>query len=789
MKLSGVIAGIRYLARIAREAKKPLVINVSLGHQQHPHNGTALVSKAVDEVSGPGVVVCCSAGNEGSTLIRAGADVSRAETTIPCNYGFYRNYDAFNVYGWYSGEGEIEIAFEAPSGKRTQFLGPVSNDKPFLSEELDGWDSDLYHMVDPRNGDHYIGVRATPPQNVEKKRWFWKLVLRGKQDSVLSVTRVDVWCIGDVYLVGPGARTTMTVCAPADADSAIAAGAYITRKKWTDINRLDWQYSSYTENGMAPFSSQGPRRDHVAKPDVVAPGAVIVSCLSSTVAEKPDSEDTLTPPTSSAAARASPPRSSPGSRPCCCRRTPSSTRPRSGASSPIEREALSSTTRMSGDQGSSTSARCDRTADFRKGTTMKIHWLSGSALTPGYLDGSDTIRIASADLGSSASPTPTTYQKESGYPSWGHPTVAMNIPVYDSEYNRVYCGDFNNPGVREFNPSDAKYLGNVLIPHQGFYYSVSCVAMAFGANQPSDLKGRLYAARSDVSRPAWDMEEKLILMIAKPDNKENLRSKNKTAPATWRIRIGKETYIPDMALTSDGKMLYLLIYNAQWTGTEAIARCEVPSNKRSTEEGDLDRGVEAPELLTGVVRYSSVDNPCWITISGDDKYAMVTRSKPTKGTESQTATLLNLSKGEQRTVTLPSGAMSFGKPVFAGKMCYFFLNENNEQNNLGHFRKIAAVDVTKPTATPVVLSNTAKEESVLGYGVNAKGDKLYVLRMTYVDENNWPRLQIYTDEYDALNPSTTPTKTWTHSPGPKASKFGEGFLCDWFGKFYMPYFQ
>nr|WP_246300194.1 S8 family serine peptidase [Actinopolyspora biskrensis] len=289
---SGVIAGIRYLARIAKEAKKPLVINLSIGRQMHPHDGTDLMSMAVDEASGPGVVVCCSAGNDGSSPIHTEANVGPHEVTIPCNYGFYDQYGYFCVNGWYSGTDEIEFALEASNGARTPFQGLIKAGKPYTSHKLDEWEVYLAHGVDARNKDNYIATTVIPPSDAEKKRSFWKLVLRGKSLSKPMITHLDVWCRGDVYLAGPGDHTKMTIDAPGDASKAITVGAYITRKKWTDIKQLDWQYSSYTENAMAPFSSQGPLRNGTEKPNVAAPGAVIVSCLSSTVAEKPASEDT-----------------------------------------------------------------------------------------------------------------------------------------------------------------------------------------------------------------------------------------------------------------------------------------------------------------------------------------------------------------------------------------------------------------------------------------------------------------------------------------------------------------
>ncbi|MBB5158802.1 hypothetical protein BJ970_006401 [Saccharopolyspora phatthalungensis] len=54
--------------------------------------------------------------------------MSKDETSIPCNYGFDKKYGSFGVFGWYAGKDEIEIAFEAPSGKRTPLQSVITRE-------------------------------------------------------------------------------------------------------------------------------------------------------------------------------------------------------------------------------------------------------------------------------------------------------------------------------------------------------------------------------------------------------------------------------------------------------------------------------------------------------------------------------------------------------------------------------------------------------------------------------------------------------------------------------------
>ena len=70
-----------------------------------------------------------------------------------------------------------------------------------------------------------------------------------------------------------------TIGSPAIANGAIAVGAWVHRNSWTDFNGTA-QGTGETVNTLATFSSLGPRIDGLRKPEVVAPGAAVISLLS-----------------------------------------------------------------------------------------------------------------------------------------------------------------------------------------------------------------------------------------------------------------------------------------------------------------------------------------------------------------------------------------------------------------------------------------------------------------------------------------------------------------------------
>lgn len=73
-----------------------------------------------------------------------------------------------------------------------------------------------------------------------------------------------------------------TVTAPADADGAIAVGAWVHRASWTNYQGSSFRFTNLSSaNVLADFSSLGPRIDGRMKPDLVAPGAATISARDS----------------------------------------------------------------------------------------------------------------------------------------------------------------------------------------------------------------------------------------------------------------------------------------------------------------------------------------------------------------------------------------------------------------------------------------------------------------------------------------------------------------------------
>ncbi|MFF2773807.1 S8 family serine peptidase [Streptomyces sp. NPDC058052] len=283
-----IIDGIQYVFRLADEFDLPAVVNLSLGGHADPHDGTDVMSLAIEEESGPGRIVCCAAGNEGEDDIHARLAVAQGATlSVPCHPGRVGGFpDLFWLNGWYAGGDRLEVAVASPSGDSTDFQPVLTAGSPVRAYELaDGVVQIVTPGPDPANGDHnfFVTVEPTAPVPVAGARW--RLVLRGADVGGQSC-RADVWILGRQeaqpapQFSGPAVQDALKIGSPGAATSAITVAASTTRTEWRDIDGTQHLATWLVADDIAGFSSEGPRRDGMPKPDVTAPGAMIVSALS-----------------------------------------------------------------------------------------------------------------------------------------------------------------------------------------------------------------------------------------------------------------------------------------------------------------------------------------------------------------------------------------------------------------------------------------------------------------------------------------------------------------------------
>ncbi len=249
----------------ARDFYNADVITMSYGGWSTHHDGTSQTSQAVDYAVSQGAVVFISAGNEANDAQHYSGTVPASDSTpfIQVNVTGAVGNDTtlwFNLV-WYDGLGTNNVL----SG---QFYDSTPN--PIVT--YNDTQSESSRGTEAR--EFYIGTSST--HSAAGNGTYWVEVTNASGAS--QDFHLYVWIAGGGSVTFASPDRDYTISSPAEADSAIAVGAYVTKDEFTDYKGV-YHTLAETVDTIASFSSRGPRVDTGApsKPNIVAPGSVLVS--------------------------------------------------------------------------------------------------------------------------------------------------------------------------------------------------------------------------------------------------------------------------------------------------------------------------------------------------------------------------------------------------------------------------------------------------------------------------------------------------------------------------------
>jgi subtilisin family serine protease len=291
---TSIADGVRYVFDQADRLGRPAVVNLSLGGHWDPHDGTDDLSAAIDALTGAGRIVVAAAGNEGEDPIHAAVTVpggSEAEVpfqTVPSTQPAAPQWVVLN--GWYPGAAPLEVSVQTPAGDVTPFQAMIAGASPVRNYQ---YNTARVRVTTPPaavnpNGDYQVLVEILPgPFNSRVQGGRWRLRFRNPGQAPV---RVDVWSLVDgdapAAIQSPAVSDDMKVGSPGAAASVVTVGAYTTRNQWVDAGGSPHGVGLALDN-ICAFSSPGPLRTGAQKPDVTAPGAMIISCRSASANPTP----------------------------------------------------------------------------------------------------------------------------------------------------------------------------------------------------------------------------------------------------------------------------------------------------------------------------------------------------------------------------------------------------------------------------------------------------------------------------------------------------------------------
>lgn len=292
--------GIKYLYNYATSVNEPCVVNMSLGLQIGPHDGTSTFDQVCDALQGKGRLLVGAAGNEGSDSLHISQTFTPTNSTLKTFFTYYKNTQLTglaDIWGDINKTFSIRVvvynqttgaeifttpSFDAATSGDTSYTltaqnGAVGTIEIFTERNATNNKPNAFVGSDMTsiNAGNSIGIILTA-QNGTVHGWADDFY------SYFTGNKITGWTNGNSNnSVGEIGGTGKQI---------ISVGAFVTKTRFTNISGQT--YGTYeTLNHIASFSSTGPTIDGRTKPDIAAPGSVVVSSYSSAIITDPNYSD------------------------------------------------------------------------------------------------------------------------------------------------------------------------------------------------------------------------------------------------------------------------------------------------------------------------------------------------------------------------------------------------------------------------------------------------------------------------------------------------------------------
>ena len=264
-----IVDGIQYIFSKASALNKPAVVNLSIGGQYGPHDGTDAFESAIDSTIGPGRIVVVAAGNDGGHFIHAenNTSIGISDTTF---VNLLSSNSSFDIDLWYNGGDKYSCTIVAPDGT---FLSTTTASN--ISGAIGGGAGYIFNNTyTSPNSDSEIYIDLSSVTSFGS----WSMVLSRDSGSTGN-GHYDAWLASQIGIFENHTTMRVLVTEPGNVKKAITVGAYCSKNQWTTIDGTTHTIA-VSLGDLSPFSGIGPSRDSTFKPEITAPGQVIVSSVS-----------------------------------------------------------------------------------------------------------------------------------------------------------------------------------------------------------------------------------------------------------------------------------------------------------------------------------------------------------------------------------------------------------------------------------------------------------------------------------------------------------------------------
>lgn len=302
---TNILLAAEKIYQYAQSQNKPAVMNISLGHNYGPHDGTDVNSKYLESI-GKDMIICVSAGNEGTDPISIHKDFTASSTQVKtspaatCSVNgivdiWGKDNSIYNVTFQLINKSTGAVVFTYTLDKNLNSIDNEQETSVIIAGNAYNAPSYIYNSafnsafgergavmissnIDPNNNRY--NVQMTLQGSGGNNGIVPAIIVEGK-----SGQSVDMFCAGNAAFYSNN-LAGFTAGSPdnsingiATAKNVIAVGAYVNANKIPTLAGLG-SYKGVEPGQIADFSSYGTTFDGRVLPHVAGPGQAMLSSYS-----------------------------------------------------------------------------------------------------------------------------------------------------------------------------------------------------------------------------------------------------------------------------------------------------------------------------------------------------------------------------------------------------------------------------------------------------------------------------------------------------------------------------
>ena len=305
---AALISACQFIIDYAKSEQKPCVINMSIGHNSGPHDGSDEFNVMLEGLAEEGVVFSVASGNEGDMQIyldkkfHAEEEQTDSVKTIIADYyygGDYYEYSNVEIWNFQEKVPELEfyvvdattnnilmtserIALPFDKSETTWQLSSTSQYTNFKQYYTTGYASPNISVTMKRGSGYGSVSIMVNGESRTTGKYYVAMGVFGENDMEIHAWGADSYAEfrqngSTKFTAGDASKSFNPMCI---GDNIVSVGAWNTRNSYKSLNGRNYSYSEYGKVGdISSFSSYGEGFHGDAYPDVCAPGLTIFSAF------------------------------------------------------------------------------------------------------------------------------------------------------------------------------------------------------------------------------------------------------------------------------------------------------------------------------------------------------------------------------------------------------------------------------------------------------------------------------------------------------------------------------